>query len=703
VLTLNRNTLLTFTGISTHYTGQYNNIFTYDANGNIEHQLRNDDQGNMIDSLHYHYYETAGRKLQNRLYAVHDLVKETSFTDDIDDQGTIVIPALSTGANNVNTANNYGYDEIGNLTRDNQEGIANIKWTVYGKIQKIIRVSSSTKADLEFKYDVNGNRIAKIVKPHGSSVENGGMNNSNLWKTTYYTRDAQGNTMAVYKKAAPGTTTSFLLQERNIYGNSRLGMETMNAEMIGAVASIDTLNRYLGMKHYEVSNHLGNVLAVFSDKKIPIASTNNTGMIGHFEVDLLNSTDYSAFGVELQGRRFVRPIDNVITITLDRMLKAATGSDPNEYLDVKIGNSVLHLCIFNGTYSNINAYVNDIKNSLIAAGYTPTVNGNSISFGTPTVSNNEFSGGNFLTIKRPNQARYGFNGKEKDDDLYGEGESYDYIKRIFDPRTGRFLSIDPLRQKFPWYTPYQFAGNTPIQAIDIDGEEPKSVVRYDAKGDGHFTAPAVHLLSMMSGVSEKLIENSVVQKRGPGQYRPWYNANNGGGAITLGTLERPTITYTENWFDNSTKAYSGHGYGLDVQSWLVESSHEVGHLPQLQNSGGIFSYLGEFIKQYSQAGSHDEAPFEKAADVGANNLVKFNAFVDHYFGKESIQKLFNNSKMTDKQKIAKLDDWNNHYKTYQELKKDGKSTISISDILNKEQTNKSNKKMSYEKNKSVKK
>jgi hypothetical protein len=59
--------------------------------------------------------------------------------------------------------------------------------------------------------------------------------------------------------------------------------------------------------------------------------------------------------------------------------------------------------------------------------------------------------------------------------------------------------------------------------------------------------------------------------------------------------------------------------------------------------------------------------------------------------------------MTDKQKIAKLDDWNNHYKTYQELKKDGKSTISISDILNKEQTNKSNKKMSYEKNKSVKK
>jgi hypothetical protein len=34
------------------------------------------------------------------------------------------------------------------------------------------------------------------------------------------------------------------------------------------------------------------------------------------------------------------------------------------------------------------------------------------------------------------------------------------------------LSVDPLSKQYPWYTPYQFAGNTPIQAIDIDGKEP---------------------------------------------------------------------------------------------------------------------------------------------------------------------------------------------------------------------------------------
>jgi len=34
------------------------------------------------------------------------------------------------------------------------------------------------------------------------------------------------------------------------------------------------------------------------------------------------------------------------------------------------------------------------------------------------------------------------------------------------------LSIDPLTKSYPWYTPYQFAGNQPIVAIDMDGLEP---------------------------------------------------------------------------------------------------------------------------------------------------------------------------------------------------------------------------------------
>jgi len=68
--------------------------------------------------------------------------------------------------------------------------------------------------------------------------------------------------------------------------------------------------------------------------------------------------------------------------------------------------------------------------------------------------------------------RYGFNGKEKTDEWNGNsGASYDYGFRIYDPRAGRFLSVDPLTKKYPELTPYQFASNTPIQAIDLDGLE----------------------------------------------------------------------------------------------------------------------------------------------------------------------------------------------------------------------------------------
>jgi RHS repeat-associated protein len=70
------------------------------------------------------------------------------------------------------------------------------------------------------------------------------------------------------------------------------------------------------------------------------------------------------------------------------------------------------------------------------------------------------------------QYKYGFNGKEKDDEgLGGSGTTYDYGFRIYNPNLGRFLSVDPLFKSYPWYTPFQFAGNMPISAIDLDGLE----------------------------------------------------------------------------------------------------------------------------------------------------------------------------------------------------------------------------------------
>ena len=67
--------------------------------------------------------------------------------------------------------------------------------------------------------------------------------------------------------------------------------------------------------------------------------------------------------------------------------------------------------------------------------------------------------------------RYGFNGKEKDDELKGLGNSYDYGFRVYNPQIAKFLSVDPLSPSYPELTPYQYASNRPIDGIDIDGLE----------------------------------------------------------------------------------------------------------------------------------------------------------------------------------------------------------------------------------------
>ena len=64
---------------------------------------------------------------------------------------------------------------------------------------------------------------------------------------------------------------------------------------------------------------------------------------------------------------------------------------------------------------------------------------------------------------------YGFNGKENDNDVKGLGNQQDYEMRIYDPRIGKFLSVDALNNQYPFFTPYQFAANNPLSNIDLEG------------------------------------------------------------------------------------------------------------------------------------------------------------------------------------------------------------------------------------------
>jgi hypothetical protein len=289
----------------------YYNAFTFDANGNIETQERWNAANQKIDQLQYKYKKNSADKLlRNRLYSVIDLVDQGDFADDIDDMGFIA-------GNTIETANNYSYDQEGRLIKDVQEEIQSIEWSVDGKVKKIIRPSGSQKKNVSFDYDAMGHRIAKHV-----------MNASNqLEKSTYYVLDAQGKspwmngrrrqagelaprlggTMAVYEREINNTsnTITFTQEEKHIYGSARLGVMNDSIPLLGSQNDTYTQTTWvhtIGKRMYELSNHLGNVLSVISDKVIPHVSTGTT--VDYFLADIRQSTDYSPFGVTLQGRNF---------------------------------------------------------------------------------------------------------------------------------------------------------------------------------------------------------------------------------------------------------------------------------------------------------------------------------------------------------------------------------------------------------------
>ena len=77
-----------------------------------------------------------------------------------------------------------------------------------------------------------------------------------------------------------------------------------------------------------------------------------------------------------------------------------------------------------------------------------------------------------MDFKAGESYRYGFGGAEKDDDIRGEDGSYEFPGRsIYDPRLGRFTSIDPLWRIEPGISPYAYAANSPIAFSDESGEQ----------------------------------------------------------------------------------------------------------------------------------------------------------------------------------------------------------------------------------------
>jgi len=123
--------------------------------------------------------------------------------------------------------------------------------------------------------------------------------------TYYYLRDAQGNEMCRYVKYTNTTSQlMYVAQEHSIYGSSRVGVDNRKDTLyMGAVytptwGGANTSRRALGLKSFELANHLGNVLVTVSDK--PIYKVSSATIF--FQPEITSSSDYYPFGAPIQGR-----------------------------------------------------------------------------------------------------------------------------------------------------------------------------------------------------------------------------------------------------------------------------------------------------------------------------------------------------------------------------------------------------------------
>ncbi len=67
--------------------------------------------------------------------------------------------------------------------------------------------------------------------------------------------------------------------------------------------------------------------------------------------------------------------------------------------------------------------------------------------------------------------RYGFQGQETENEMYGDGNASFYKYRISNNWNGRFFAVDPLAPEYPHNSTYAFSENRVIDGVELEGLE----------------------------------------------------------------------------------------------------------------------------------------------------------------------------------------------------------------------------------------
>jgi len=212
--------------------------------------------------------------------------------------------------------------------------------------------------------------------------------------------------------------------------------------------------------------------------------------------------------------------------------------------------------------------------------------------------------------------RYGFNGKEKDDEVKGDGNHIVFEARIYDPRLGLFHSMDPLANKYPFQSPYEFAANNPIALIDILGMGPGDPLEHTVKKGDNLTkiskkyGVSIKDIMSMNGISEenknKLSIGQVLAVNPEANFSNnprggYQNPDNAfGDEKSIPSISAVGIAFVMGAGDENTVIIGG-GALTSVQNWKEVKDRIASSLVELKADGKLVP--GEAVARTFSAGS----------------------------------------------------------------------------------------------------
>ena len=546
------------------------------------------------------------------------------------------------------------------MKSDADEEIAHIDWYPSGKIKRIYRTGSSTLPDVYFEYDAMGMRSLKVEMTRtGTTIDA-----SDQWNYTYYACDANGIAMAIYDLDQVPATDELKRIEAMIYGGSRVGMQVEEVD-VELEADLEDKCNTDGLAHAVIQFGPTAFAVATDDLDIYINGTVAASITWDGDptedqlqelVDQINAdaVGYYAYLIDLGSGTWYMMLEETVAGSLTSGTEATFEYYRNStvqtamtkrqitigdcYADRTLGQKFYELTNHLG---NVMEVISDRK---IAKDDVGTPDGTIDYYEADIVSWSEYypfgmelpgrngtiAGGDY---------RYAFNGMETDKEVSADGNgknSYTTQFRQYDPRLGRWKSLDPLAAQFPWQSPFCGMDNNPIALNDPsglateggDGDDGGGVSGSGKKGDP-YVIDGMFDESDLESLDTDQAKKGVYASDDKYNYYITYS-DNGGWKVNI--LSKSSKGGESNHRPPNKKPegskQSGDAGDVAVTGGNPSSENSQGKgnsdpnsIPEIPYKD-IVDYEGMFLSSYSQLGTFDEA--QKMLSEGYISITAYN-------------------------------------------------------------------------------